>query len=325
MSNGIVLNHHSLPFSCKEDADKGILAFFNVLRVCRKAGFKILLVDEDQDKSLMGLELANGYFVRNWYASTSKSVELTDWCRFLKSLETKQPLFETVDIESVGDRVEVGLPGESSGKPVLLAAFYFETFLASFTALATWVDSHIKVWVFDLDTTPEQRDETVLNLSNTASLEAHGEELKQRRNALLDTAKDIWLQRMHLFPHLTLLPNQIGTVLQSWSARQDILIKARDALNVLESFCDKWLSDEYVEYRHEYLRYLGLAAEVSGESDSVNNDPKKKKERMFWLDDGRQVYCENHVKLSDGYRMHFYADAEKKRIYVAYLGPHLSL
>lgn len=325
MSNGIVLNHHSLPFASKEDADKGLLAFFTVLKVCRTAGLKILLVDEDQDKSLMGLELANGYFVRNWFASASKVAELTDWCRFLKSLETKQPLFEAVDIESVGNTLEIGLPGESSGKPVLLAAFYFETFLASFTALAAWVNSHIKVWVFELDAAPEQRDEALLNLSDSASLNVHGDELKQRRNALLSSAKDIWLQRADLFPHLTLLPNQIGTSLQGWSARQDVLLKARDALNVLESFSDKWLAGEYVEYRHEYLRDLGLAAEVSGESDSVANDPKKKKGRMFWLDDGRQVYCENHIKLPDGYRLHFYADAANKRVYVAYLGPHLTL
>lgn len=40
MSNGIVLNHHSLPFASKEDADNGLLAFFNVLKVCRTAGLK---------------------------------------------------------------------------------------------------------------------------------------------------------------------------------------------------------------------------------------------------------------------------------------------
>lgn len=325
MSNGIVLNHHSLPFASKEDADKGLLAFFTVLKVCRTAGLKILLVDEDQDKSLMGLELVDGYFVRNWFASASKIEELTDWCRFLKSLETKQPLFETVDLESISDTVEVGLPREDSGKSVLLAAFYFETFLASFTALAAWANSHIKVWIFDLEATPDQREEILLNLSGSASLEAHGDELKQRRNALLNTAKDIWLKRKELFPHITLLSNQIGTSLQGWSARTDVLFKARDALNVLESFGEKWLAGEYVEYRHEYLRDVGLAAEVSGESNSVNDDPKKKKERMFWLDDGRQVYCENHVKLPDGYRLHFYADSASKRIYVAYLGPHLTL
>lgn len=325
MSKGVVLNHHSLPFACKEDADNGLLAFFNVLKICRTAGLKILLVDEGQDKSLMSLELADGYFVRNWYASASNVAELVDWCRFLRSLETKQPLFETIDIESVSDSVEVGLSGECSGKSVLLAAFYFETFLASFTALAAWSDSHIQVWVFELDVTPEQRDETVLNLSDDVSLKAHGEELKQRRNALLGNANDIWLRRADLFPHLTLLANQIGTALQGGSARKDVLIKARDALSVLELFCDKWLAGEYVEYRHEYLRDLGMAAEVSGESASVNDDPKKKKERNFWLEDGRQVYCENHVKLPDGYRMHFYPDVEEKRIYVAYLGPHLTL
>lgn len=325
MSNGIVLNHHSLPFTCKEDADDGLLAFFKVLKVCRTAGLKILLVDEDQDKSLMGLELTDGYFVRDWYTSSSKVALLADWCRFIKLLETKQPLFETVEVEHVNNSLEVGLPGEPTGRSVLLAAFYFETFLASFTALATWVNCYMKVWVLDIESALDTREETLLNLSDASSLETHGEELMHRRNALLNTAKNIWLQRTELLPHLTLLPNQIGTSLQGWSARRDILIKARDALNVLEAFCVKWLDGEYAEYRHEYLREVGLAAEVSGESSSVNNDPEKKKERMFWLDDGRQVYCENHVKLPDGYRMHFYADAENRQIYVAYLGPHLTL
>jgi len=93
----------------------------------------------------------------------------------------------------------------------------------------------------------------------------------------------------------------------------------------MDLFVMKWKSGEYYEYRHEYLRDLGLAAEVSGESASVNNTPKKKNERLFWLDNGVQVYCENHVKLSDGYRMHFYVDSAEKCIYVAYLGPHLTL
>jgi hypothetical protein len=325
MSNGIVLNHHSLPFSSKDDADKGLLAFFTVLKVCRAAGLKILLVHEDQDKSLMGLELASGYFVRNWYDSANKRAELVDWCRFLKSLETKQPLFEAIDIERISDTMEVGLPCDASGKPVLLAAFCFDTFLASFTALADWANSHIKVWVFELEATPEQRDGTLLNLSNSMNLETHSDLIKKRRNELLCTANDIWLQRSELLPHLTLLSNQIGTILQNWSARPDVLLKARDALNVLELFCNQWVTGLHGEYRHDHLRALGLECEVSGESETVFKTPKKKSERMFWLDDGREVYCENHVKLPAGYRMHFYVDSKEKRIYVAYLGPHLTL
>ena len=325
MSNGIVLNHHSLPFASKKDAEKGLLVFFKVLKDCRNFGLKLLLVEESQDKSLMNLELTNGYFVRNWYTTAGKELELTDWCRLLRLLETKQPLFETVDVERVGDTFEVGLLGENAGKQVLLAAFYFKNFLVSFTALTAWTKPHIEVWVFEIDAIPDQREDTLLNLCNDASLVIHGEKLKQQRNVLINNAKDIWLQRRELFPHLSLLANQIGTALQKWSARQDILLKAREALYVLNTFCAKWNDGEYTDYRHEYLRDLGLAAELSSESKSVNNDPRKKKERVFYLDDGRRVYCENHVKLPDGYRMHFYPDVVKKHIYVVYLGPHLAL
>lgn len=325
MSHGVVLNHFSLPFAHKEDAVNGLLVFLKVMAACRAVGLRILILDEDQDKSLMGLELANGYYVRDWYASSNKLGEVIDWCRLLRSLETKQPLFEKPAVAEVGDTVEVGLPGESSGKSVLLAALYLETFLISFTALTTWQASHITVWVLDLARNPDLRDEALLNLCDDDCLKVHEQELKRRRDVLIDSAKDIWLQRSDMFPHLTLLANQIGTSLKNWSARKDVLWKARDALNVLERFCSEWIAGNYVEYRHEYLRDLGMAAEVSGESSSVCKDSRKKKERMFWLDDGREVFCENHVKLPDGYRMHFYPDSDKKRIYVAYLGPHLTL
>ena len=325
MSNGIVLNHLSLPFNCKKDADNGLLAFFNVLKVCRSVGLKILLVDEIQDKSLMRVELSDGYFVQNWLVSADKNPKLKDWCRFLKSIETKQPLFETIEFENVDEKFEVGLPGKESGELVLLAAFYFETFLASFTALPTWSNSHIDVWVLELDATLQQRDEIIFNLNDESSLKAHEKELQQRRNAIISNANNIWLQRAELFPHLKLLANQIGSTLQNWSARHDILFKARDALNVLEKFSSQWSAGKYGEYRHEYLRELGLAAEVSGESKSVHDNPKKMKERLFWLETGEEVYCENHVKLPNGYRMHFYPDPVERCIHVAYLGPHLTL
>lgn len=325
MSYGIVLNHHSLPFLSNEDAGVGLLAFFNVVKFCRMAGLRVLLVDETQDKSLMGLELSTGYFLRDWYAIAIGNDKLKDWCRFLKSLETRQPLFDYIETQAACDNYEVGLHGEDSGKTVLLAAYYLKSFIASFTALSDWSKPHIDVWILDLDTVPMEKSDILLNLCDEASLEIHKAELLHRRNALLSDAKNIWSSRLELFPSLIFLNNQIGSALKSWSARQDVLNKARDALNVLELFGSKWKSGDYSGYRHNHLRDLGLAAEVSGESESVQNDPKKKKERMFWLDDGRQVYCENHVKLPDGYRMHFYPDSSQRCIYIVYLGSHLPL
>lgn len=325
MSNGIVLNHHSLPFASIDEANSGLLRFFMILKKCRGIGLKILLVDEGQDKSLMRIELAKGYFVNNWLLNANRNASLRDWCRFLRSVETKQPLFETANVATVGDSVEVGRIDESSGKRVLLAAFHFNEFLISFSALESWLASHIHVWVLDVSEDVEEHESQLLNLVNENSMEVHGDELLRRRNALVSSAKEIWMKREELFPELSFLSNQIGTALQNWSAREDVLLKARDALNVLELFSSKWKGEEFLGYRHEYLRDLGLAAEVSGESASVNNHPKKKRERMFWLDDGREVYCENHIKLPDGYRLHFYSDASKKHIYVAYLGTHMTL
>ncbi len=250
---------------------------------------------------------------------------MSDWRRLLRSLETKQPLFEALDAEAIDNKVEVGLLGESTGNRVLLAAYVLQTFLISFSTQQKWLAPTIRVWILDVSAEVEEKEGSLLNLVDGNSLEVHEEDLLRRRNDLINSAKDIWNNRRELFPHLTLLSNQIGSSLQNWSARQDILLKARDGLHVLERFCAKWQGGEYSDYRHAYLQKLGLAAEVSGESPSVSNDPKKKKERMFWLDDGREVYCENHIKLPDGYRLHYFPDTTHKHIYVAYLGPHLPL
>ncbi len=325
MINGIVLNHHSLPFCSIKEAKNGLLVFLKIIQTCRKAGLKILLVDEDQDKSLMHLELAEGYFVRNWYESAKKQSKLKDWSTFLRSVETRQPLFETIDLNHIDEAIEVGLIGEKEGKRILLAAYYFQTFLVSFATLHIWQKHRLKVWVYKLSDVPEETNTEILNLYNNNSLAIHSEELNKRSKELYKSASDIWYNRKVLFPNLILLSDQIGSSLQNWSHRRDILEKARVALNVLEEFCTKWQDKEYTNYHHEYLRDLGFTAEVSCESTSVKASPQKRKKRLFWLDDGRQVYCENHVKLPEGFRLHFYPDPIKKRIYVAYLGPHLPL
>lgn len=325
MIHGVVLNHHSLPFDNRECAGEGIITFLRVLQVCRKFGLKVLLVDAAQDRSLMGLVLAENYFVRDWFQQAQKNSALMDWSRLLRSIETRQPILDLVDLANIDNGIEAGLQGHS-GSEIMLAAYWFDTFLMSFASNNYWLKPAIVVWLIDCrDGSDAAREHQVPNLVDDASLSFHQQKLLERRNALISTATEIWNNRLDLFPSLTLLGNQIGTALKTWSHRHDVLFKARDALVLLELFASKWKNGEYVNYQHTILRDLGLAAEVSGESASVENDPKKKNERMYWLDDGRQVYCENHVKLPDGYRLHFYADSSNRHVYVAYLGPHLTL
>ncbi len=325
MSNQVVLNHHSLPFVNRASADKGIIFFLQVLKACQNYGLKILLLETDQDKSLMRIQLTDGYFISDWFNQAKRDAQLIEWSRFLRLLETQQPLFDQVAIEIMDDAIEVGLNGESSSS-IMLAAYWYKTFLASFTAFEKWLQPLIPIWILDL-----RHDEEVVsghqlcNLANDDCLKHHKFLLENVRNSLIKDANDIWNNRAVLFPNLTLLSNQIGTALKTWSHRHDVLIKARDALYILELFSSNWKKHQYVDYRHAILRSLGLAADVSGESASIRNDAKKRNERMFWLDDGRQVYCENQVKLADGYRLHFYPDQNTRHIYVAYLGPHMSI
>ena len=78
-------------------------------------------------------------------------------------------------------------------------------------------------------------------------------------------------------------------------------------------------------YSHQQLQKFGLSHDVSGESLTVHNNPKLRKKREFHLPDGNLVFFENHIKLSNGFRIHFYPEPQKGIIYIGYIGPHLKL
>ena len=61
----------------------------------------------------------------------------------------------------------------------------------------------------------------------------------------------------------------------------------------------------------------------SGESSSVEQNPKLKKLRTFDID-GKKEYFQNHIKnLPNGYRIHYFENNGK--IYIGYIGTHLEI
>jgi len=60
-------------------------------------------------------------------------------------------------------------------------------------------------------------------------------------------------------------------------------------------------------------------------AETVRNTPSLKREREFWLPNGQKKYFEQHIKMSSGYRLHFFPDNETRQVYVGYIGPHLKL
>jgi hypothetical protein len=219
----------------------------------------------------------------------------------------------------------VGLVGQAGGSRVLQAAYYYQSFLLSFGLDEPWEQNSIAVWVLDLlsgDGSTEPAE-----LSNLNSIESYHEQQNQFAALIaqrLNSGKALWENRLTFFPHLVLL-NEVGSQLRLWSYSVAILSKTRSVLEVFEQFCCKWQSGEFSTYQHEYLSECGLATEVSGESTSVNTNPKKRAHREFYLTDGSKKYFENHVKLTKAIRLHFYPCNSSKTIYIGHIGQHLPL
>jgi hypothetical protein len=75
-----------------------------------------------------------------------------------------------------------------------------------------------------------------------------------------------------------------------------------------------------MNYSHQNLRNKGL--DVSGESETVRNNPEMRSKREFYLPNAEKKFFENHIKLN-GIRIHFYPNTNNKKIYIGYIGKHL--
>lgn len=324
MTSCLVFNHHSLPFAMASDADKAIPDFLKVCIKSQNMGFATIIFDETVDPDWFRLELAKGYFWQDWYGK-NQHVENIDIIRAFRSIATKQPFFSIEDIEDSVDLFDVRFNDDSSFS-ALRAAAWHEAPLASLPTRAPWFTSPLQVTIETLDQAGEIVSQ-LLNILNFYSLESFENEaaaLRQQRNSLVKSGKEILEKQEQLFPNLTFCgtaPQQLN----QWSASKTILEQVKESLLSLNSFCEKWADETYDSYRHELLREVGLNHKVSGESDTVKRDPRLKGQREFWLPEGRKEFFENHVKLSNGYRLHFFPENHTKHIYVGHIGPHLKL
>ncbi|VAW86401.1 hypothetical protein MNBD_GAMMA16-2236 [hydrothermal vent metagenome] len=327
MSLALVFNHESLPYDDHEDIDAAILTFIKISLTCRQYGFNLILIDTVVDNSWFGIKLKKGVYWRDWFNAAKQKSELKDLVRAFRSLNTRQPMMLFEDAQLAENSVEVGLKGENQGLNVLQAAYWYETFLISFPTKAPWNRPLIDIWILKVEEDGNSSESTsqINNLFDTHSLQQHECSLQNLRDKRLQTGTDIWENRNLFFPCLYLLDNELKNQLCTWPHKPTILHKAKDALLVINEFVQRWQKGEFSYYQHSHLITCGLSAEVSGESLSVKQDPKKRVEREFWLPEGKKVFCENHVKLQDGFRLHFHVSDTKKVIYIVYLGPHLSL
>ena len=324
MTSCIVFNHHSLPFAAVADADASIPDFLKICIKSQNIGLATVIVDETIDSDWFRLELANGYFWQDWHGKNQHG-ENKDIIRAFRSIVTRQPFFSSEDMQDGADLFEVSLDGDSSFS-ALCAAAWHEAPLASMPTRMPWISSPLQVEISTLGDVGElaisQLD--MLNFYSLESFENEVEHLCEQRNSLLTSGKELFEKCPQFFPHLTFCgsaPQQLN----NWSATKTILDQVKESLTSLNTFCVKMKDGTFDCYTAESLRDVGLNRRVSGESETVMTTPCLRSQREFWLPEGRKKVFENHIKLSSGYRLHFYSDNEAKHIYIGHIGPHLRL
>jgi hypothetical protein len=127
--------------------------------------------------------------------------------------------------------------------------------------------------------------------------------------------RNLWKKKSKLFPNLILcgeVKNQISLIGQSGYFNQIV-----DKLRVFNLAVENWKNGNF-SYRDINANY---ALRISPESDQTM--AKYRNQRVFQLPDGGTDYFELHIKTGD-LRFHFLPDNNSKKVYVGYIGPHLS-
>ncbi len=324
MSGVLVFNHHSLPFQSIDSADDFIPEFLKICIKCKNIGLSTIFLDCSIDTNWFRLELFKGYFWQDWYKKYNNEIN-KDLCRAFRSIHTSQPFFSMDDINNDIDLFEVEYQN-STQYEALRAACWNDAPITSFPTTSIWKNSPLQVFIRKLRTNGDlnEKQDKICNFYSLAVYESIEPALLSERNKLLKNAADLYNQWGVLFPHLQYC-GKVKEQLMHWSHENSILSQVNESLTILNSFSEKWKGGNIDYYSHKKLREIGLNHQISGESDSVKKKPDLRKEREFYLPNGVKKFFENHIKLTNGYRIHFYPDSDSKALFIGYIGKHLKL
>lgn len=322
----LVFNHHALPCDHEQQAVDAVPEFLRVCVRAQRLGLNVLLVDDSMDASWFRLELANGFFWQDWYNRNKSDYNLKDLIRAFRSIATRQPYYSNEDIDLQVDLFDVVLSSDSKRYAALRAAAWHAAHLVSFPTRAPWNSTPLFIREESVDEQGEIRNATsqIHNIHSLAVLNDRESAILHEKDERIRSGSELIDNWSVLYGHLGYC-GKVKEQLSVWTHNLSILEQTKESLRILDKFASQWSSSICSCYSHQTLRELGLNHEVSGESSSVLNNPSLRKFREFWLPTGSKELFENHIKLSKGFRIHFYCEDCSKKVYVGYIGPHLPL
>ena len=327
MSDTFVFNHHSLPFDSSSGAEKAIPDF---LKICIDAsvsvGLKTILMDSSIDNNWFRVELAKDFFWQDWFDKNKDNDQFKEEIRAFRRIATLSPIFKSEDIGGDLELFDVRETNTGRNFSALRASAWYKSPLCSFPTRIPWIHNPLDICIEGINDKGEMTEEEakLSNIFNLSEWDILKPKLVSIRNNNIATGRELWEKRKELFPFLHFC-GKTAQQLQSWNYGKDLFKQTNEVLTCLNAYTDKMNTGEVKGYSHKQLRDVGLNYEVSGESSTVKQTPKLKRERLFYLPDGNCVFFENHAKLSKGFRIHFFSSPQNKLIHIGYIGPHLRL
>lgn len=180
----------------------------------------------------------------------------------------------------------------------------YDTFLISFLLSDEWKNPKIELQkIFFEEGNLVINNVSIDNLSQENHFLIHKNKLESKGSEIIDLLIDNFPKNKTIFFN-KIIVNRV----------------VEEKINTLPH--DVWKKAVEIMYNLEFGYKNITDYEWSDESDTVKQNPRLKRERLFKFDNGESLYVFTHIKnFSQFYRM-YYLEKDNK-IFICYLGPHL--
>ena len=288
----------------KEEFDSIMSCF---LSVCHK----IITVKKDSDfyytQELFLDEFAPGYTIYSWLANPQVPKREKD---LFRRMANKHQLLDKSHYWS--SEFTVQMPNGSVSAVGCLAAYEAESYVISMQTLPIWEQEEIKGIYISAE--EDDRRVVIRNCCLPEHVDSLLKEERQKNFRMVSSGRELWEKRESIYPHL-LFCECVKKQLEE--ARNSLHIKMiMQKLQVLE--------DYFMDYDGRFEKdKAGFGCRE--ESESVKNNDRLRKMRVFELPDKSKAYFSWHISFPGNFpgRIYFLPDAKKGVGIIGYVGKHL--
>jgi len=314
MSNSLIINDASLPFSSDIECKNKLEAFFVIIHLANSEGISFNHADE-RSGNWSALNYAEGFIFGEWInqidnlsSQIVKNVISKVYCPLM---ELEEDIRETVGgmlfMLSCDRNVEVTSLGIASN---------IDSHAISFPSHNNWTSNPISI-VRQWEESEEWKEElvNVPNISSLEHLKTYIAELEHERQQNKNYLRDLASQDNVDFPNLIFCNSALKN-LKSPSVTINDFHKIIEILKKLNNAI--LISNDIEELK------LNSELTISGESISTMKNPKYSRQREFIHPILGKELFEQHVKnFPDSKRMHILADYTGNKVTIGYFGSHL--